>query len=133
MVRCHASQQPSAQQVTATALALTTGGMLASPVAQAAEQLQQLAEADGGALTLAVGGSAAIAGLGALLVATDPQRRCVQQHMPNCAVVDIFSNIDRHEQLDGHTTSSCTSSNACWALAGAQPRWQRQVAMSWTR
>jgi hypothetical protein len=31
--------------------------------------------ADGSSLTLAVGSGAAIAGLGALLVATDPQKR----------------------------------------------------------
>jgi hypothetical protein len=42
---------------------------------RAALEVAQMA-ADSGSLTLAVGGGAAIAGLGALLVATDPQKRC---------------------------------------------------------
>jgi magnesium-protoporphyrin O-methyltransferase len=54
-------------------------GVLATvaPAAQAAELMQQAASLDTSSLTFAVGSGAAIAGLGALLVATDPQNRCV--------------------------------------------------------
>jgi hypothetical protein len=58
------------------AAGLLAAGCVCAP-AMAAEPLQQLADGNS-AVTLAVSGSAAVAGLGALLVATDPQKRCVQ-------------------------------------------------------
>lgn len=50
--------------------------LLCSPTAHAAEIMSSANGLDG-SLTFAVGGGVAIAGLGALLVATDPQKRCV--------------------------------------------------------
>lgn len=47
----------------------------AAAPAHAAEVLSTTAM-DGGSMTYAVGGLGAVAGLGALLVATDPQKRC---------------------------------------------------------
>lgn len=69
-VRCSAQQKTNrVAQAAAVATVLA-----AAPAAQAAE-LFDSANVDAGTLTFAVGGGAAIAGLGALLIATDPQNR----------------------------------------------------------
>jgi magnesium-protoporphyrin O-methyltransferase len=53
-------------------MGVAAAASLIAPAAQAAQEVMQLAEVD---VTLALGGGAAVAGLGALLVATDPQKR----------------------------------------------------------
>lgn len=77
VVNCHAkhAQHKGGEAALAAAGLVAASCLMGTPMAQAAQPLQHLAEVDG-AMTLAVGGSAAVAGLGALLVATDPQKRC---------------------------------------------------------
>lgn len=76
------------QQLNAVQLMVSTASALAvaAPV-QAAEQLASTAVADG-SLPFAVGGGVAIAGLGALLMATDPQKRLVRSD-PGCLALPI--------------------------------------------
>jgi hypothetical protein len=67
--------------------AATIASMIAAsvvPASQAAEIAQAAAAVDSSSLTLAVGSGAAIAGLGALLVATDPQNRQAQVRNITC-------------------------------------------------
>jgi hypothetical protein len=71
-VACRASSERQAAAAIAAGACLTA---LQAPAAHAAASIAQLAELDG-SVTLAVGGGAAVMGLGALLVATDPQKRC---------------------------------------------------------
>ncbi|GFH10692.1 uncharacterized protein HaLaN_06051 [Haematococcus lacustris] len=72
-VNCRAHQRPALNA------AVAASAMLAiAPAVQAAEMFSS-ASADASSLTLAVGGGAAIAGLGALLIATDPQKRRSEQ------------------------------------------------------
>ena len=66
-----AKHETPAAAIAAGLVAVLAGAPAAHAVAQ---PMMQLAEVDS-AMTLAVGGSAAVAGLGALLVATDPQKR----------------------------------------------------------
>ncbi|KAG1657852.1 hypothetical protein FOA52_002031 [Chlamydomonas sp. UWO 241] len=67
--------------VTARANRIVDGASLAAivlasaPAVQAAEMMATTGSMDAGTMTVAVGGLGAVAGLGALLVATDPQRR----------------------------------------------------------
>lgn len=68
----HANKQRAAQVAISTATALTA----AAPAIAA--EVANTAVAVDGSLSFAVGGGVAIAGLGALLVATDPQKRCAQ-------------------------------------------------------
>ncbi|GFR43554.1 hypothetical protein Agub_g4647, partial [Astrephomene gubernaculifera] len=77
VVRCnsHLRHSESGLKVAAGATALSA---LATPAAHAAEIFSSANGLDG-SLTLAVGGGVAIAGLGALLVATDPQKRRSEQ------------------------------------------------------
>ncbi|KIY99535.1 hypothetical protein MNEG_8423 [Monoraphidium neglectum] len=70
-VRCQAQQQRQAVRPE-IAMGIAAAASLIAPAAQAAQEVMQLAEVD---VTLALGGGAAVAGLGALLVATDPQKR----------------------------------------------------------
>ncbi|KXZ43318.1 hypothetical protein GPECTOR_94g640 [Gonium pectorale] len=75
-VRVHAStRQPEAVKIAAGAAALS----LATTSAAQATEIFSSANGLDGSLTFAVGGGVAIAGLGALLVATDPQKRRSQQ------------------------------------------------------
>lgn len=71
-VQCRAQQQQSsnAQQVAAAVLAAS---VLVAPAAHAATEVLQSMD-----VSMAVGGGAAVAGLGALLVATDPQKRLAE-------------------------------------------------------
>jgi hypothetical protein len=74
VVRCQA-QRPERQgglKPELAAAGLAAAACLCAPAAHAAQEVMQLAEVD---VSLAIGGSAAVAGLGALLVATDPQKR----------------------------------------------------------
>lgn len=71
-VVCQASKP--VQTRIAEAAAVIAAVSTSAPIAQASE-LFNSANVDSSTLTLAVGGGAAIAGLGALLVATDPQKR----------------------------------------------------------
>eukprot|EP00955_Chlamydomonas_euryale_P054346 355791-Chlamydomonas_euryale.AAC.16 len=61
--------------VKAAALAAAAASLVIASPAYAAEVVNTVAM-DGGSATAAVGGLGAIAGLGALLIATDPQKRC---------------------------------------------------------
>lgn len=56
---------------------LASGAALLAPAAQAAENISNVATADG-SMVFAAGGGAAVVGLAALLVATDPQKRCAE-------------------------------------------------------
>lgn len=71
VVRCQAQQDSHLQQVAA---AVVAASCLCVPAAHAATDLIQ----PGVDVATAVGSGAAVAGLGALLVATDPQKRCVR-------------------------------------------------------
>jgi hypothetical protein len=79
VVRAQAQQQQQQRRGAgagaraAAGAALAAAAALAAPAAHAAAEVSQLAEVD---VSLALGGGAAVAGLGALLVATDPQKRC---------------------------------------------------------
>lgn len=70
------------------ALSLATTAALLAPAASAAEQVSTVAGLDG-SLTFAAGTGAAVVGLAALLVATDPQKRCALRvercDAPRCA------------------------------------------------
>lgn len=72
-VVCHAQKQHKPEMI-ATGIAAAT--CLFAPAAMAAQEMIQMAEVD---VSMAIGGGAAVAGLGALLVATDPQKRRVSQ------------------------------------------------------
>lgn len=72
VVRCQAQQQQKVVRPEITAGTLASAAVLCAPAAQAAQEAMQIAEVD---VTLALGGGAAVAGLGALLMATDPQKR----------------------------------------------------------
>lgn len=74
VVRCRAQQQPVHIKPEHIAAGVLAASCLCSSPALAAQNLQDLAEMNS-TLTFAVGGGAAVAGLGALLVATDPQKR----------------------------------------------------------
>jgi len=75
-VQCLAQQtKDNAVQQHIAAASLVAASCICAPIAQAAQDTAQLAGVDTSAVTFAVGGSAAIAGLGAMLVATDPQKR----------------------------------------------------------
>jgi hypothetical protein len=75
---CRAAKQqqqdatPRVQQHVAV-VAIAAASLLVGPAAHAATELMQ----PGMDVATAVGSGAAVAGLGALLVATDPQKRCV--------------------------------------------------------
>ena len=71
------SQQAAKQGLLASTAALLPLAVLSEPVA-AAEVVGQLADS-GSAVSLAVGGGAAIAALSAALIATDPQKRRTAQ------------------------------------------------------
>ncbi|KAL4433642.1 hypothetical protein ABPG75_000083 [Micractinium tetrahymenae] len=75
-ITCSAAPQSFRKQQLATALSLA-GTLSAAPALAATEAMGQVA--DTGSLSLAVGGGAAIAALGAALVITDPQKRRAQQ------------------------------------------------------
>lgn len=83
-VQCSAVPRPQ-QAAAAAAAALAGPSLLAAPaLAAASEALPQLA--DTGSLSLALGGGAAVAGLAAALVLTDPNRRrsAQMQARPGC-------------------------------------------------
>lgn len=73
-VRCQAQKQEQRCLRSEIAAGLAAAACLIAPAAQAASETMQMAEIDG---SVAVAGGAAVAGLGALLVATDPQKRWV--------------------------------------------------------
>lgn len=73
-VQCRAQQQQSSN-VQHVAAAMLAASCLVAPAAHAATELVQ----PGVDLSVAVGSGAAVAGLGALLVATDPQKRRNEQ------------------------------------------------------
>ncbi|GIL98429.1 hypothetical protein Vretimale_3811, partial [Volvox reticuliferus] len=77
VVRCHAKLRQSEGAL----LAATGAAVLAMSSTSTAHATELLSSANGldGSLTFAVGGGVAIAGLGALLVATDPQKRRTEQ------------------------------------------------------
>jgi hypothetical protein len=87
-VQCRAQQQQSSnvQQVAAAVLAAAA---VCTPAAHAATEVIQ----SGVDMSLAVGSGAAVAGLGALLVAADPQKRWVAAvgHSWTCLV--LISNL----------------------------------------
>lgn len=77
-VTCSVQQPQRKQQKTAAAgLAAAAAALHTAPALAASEALGQVA--DGTSMSLAVGGGAAIAALGAALVFTDPQKRRAQQ------------------------------------------------------
>lgn len=73
VVRCHAQARPTDAPIKAAAGAAALS-LATTSATQAAEILSSASGVDG-SLTFALGGGVAIAGLGALLVATDPQKR----------------------------------------------------------
>lgn len=73
-VACQAVQQPRNRLADASAFASAALVALA-PAAQAAQVAAESAAVESVSVPLAVGGGAALAGLGALLVAADPQKR----------------------------------------------------------
>ncbi|KAI8469849.1 MAG: magnesium protoporphyrin IX S-adenosyl methionine O-methyl transferase chloroplast precursor [Monoraphidium minutum] len=75
-VRCQAQQQQRQGLRPEIAAGIAAAASLVAPAAQAAQEVMQMAEVD---VSLALGGGAAVAGLGALLVATDPQKRRASQ------------------------------------------------------
>lgn len=77
VVRCHAQARPTDAPIKAAAGAAALS-LATTSATQAAEILSSASGVDG-SLTFALGGGVAIAGLGALLVATDPQKRRSEQ------------------------------------------------------
>lgn len=88
-----------------------------APSVQAGELFNSAVTADTGALTFAVGSGAAIAGLGALLVATDPQNRWI------CGCDADLTHHWIHTRA--RTRGRC--------LAGGPSSSRRQEATSWKR
>lgn len=76
VVQCQAAQQQNSQLQQVAAAAVIAASCLCVPAAHAATELMQ----PGVDVATAVGSGAAVAGLGALLVATDPQKRCVRAY-----------------------------------------------------
>ena len=70
-VQCSAMPKERVAEVTGMAAALST----IAPAAQASELFAAANAVDASSLSFAVTGGVAIAGLGAILVATDPQKR----------------------------------------------------------
>lgn len=88
MVQCHAQAQNSQQQHHALAAAVVATSCLCVPAAHAATELLQPDVAT------AVGSGAAVAGLGALLVAADPQKRCgTTTDEPACAASTCLQQL----------------------------------------
>lgn len=83
-VRCQVQKQQQ-PQAAAAAAAVVAASLLVPAAAHAATDLLQ----PGMDVATAVGSGAAVAGLGALLVATDPQKRCV---LPRLVVVCVGGN-----------------------------------------
>jgi hypothetical protein len=71
-VRCQAQQQQRGGRPEIVGAVAAAANLLAPAVALAAQEAMQIGEVD---VSIALGGGAAVAGLGALLVATDPQKR----------------------------------------------------------
>jgi hypothetical protein len=102
----------------AEAAALATTLLVAAPAAQAAELFANAAN-DASTLTFAAGGGAAIVGLGALLMATDPQSRC-----------GVASGSGTRSHLRG---ANCPRRPALARSAGGRSRWRQLAATSWRR
>ena len=74
--RCQSSHKHAIETLSSAAFTAATLFAATPSVAQAAEAFTSTASAvDASSLQLALGGGVAIAGLGAVLVATDPQKR----------------------------------------------------------
>ena len=82
VVRCSASAPRADRGMAAVVTGLTSAFFVSAPAAHAATEALSVA-GDAGSLTFLVGGGVAIAGLGAALVATDPQKRCASQCISN--------------------------------------------------
>lgn len=75
-IRCPSSTHKHSIESLGNAAFAAASLLAATPsVAQASEVFSSAAAVDASSLQLAVGGGVAIAGLGAVLVATDPQKR----------------------------------------------------------
>jgi hypothetical protein len=86
VVQCQAQQNSQLQQVAA---AVVAASCLVAPAAHAATEVIQ----SGVDVATAVGSAGAVAGLGALLVATDPQKRCAHFHKnAHCSLLDLSCN-----------------------------------------
>lgn len=84
--------------------AAALAGLAAVVAPQAAQASELLSIADASSVTLAVGGGAAIAGLGALLVATDPQNRCASPWRGESSA-QLRTQIPRRGGLGGGASS----------------------------
>jgi hypothetical protein len=83
VVQCQAQQNSQLQQVAA---AVVAASCLVAPAAHAATEVIQ----SGVDVATAVGSAGAVAGLGALLVATDPQKRCSHCHQSlHCSLLAL--------------------------------------------
>lgn len=98
---CHALQRPVQASRLADACAVASVLAASCAPAASAQELFSIAGVDGSALTFAVGGGAAIAGIGALLVATDPQKRPVRHVCSSCTALDPGASL-YHKHMQCH-------------------------------
>lgn len=129
-------RHPSAAAALLAGSAALQAALTASPAVAASEAVASLA--DGSSVTLAVGGGAALAALGAALVFADPQNRRAQQMAETggdeLEAVKNYFNTDgysRWKKIYGETDDVNKASS--WTSARDTRRPWTRCCVGWTR